>query len=270
MAFKVLVFLLAVAACSNGMRISPRNEYHWNRIVGGAIAPPGFAPFAVSLRSGLLIKSHFCGGSIISLNYVITAAHCVDAMWNGNSLTSSLEVLAGSNTLNGGGVKSSVSGNFTHPDWDTSEIKNDVGIFILTSSLVATDLIKPIALNAAIIGNNAPLTAVGWGLTRYPGISGSNELKYLETPAMGHDECTELRNEIAATYPGAYPDISMGEICTFHSRGQGTCQGDSGSALYNENGLVGIVSWGLPCARGAPDVFTRVSYYRDWILNVIN
>lgn len=79
---------------------------------------------------------------------------------------SSLEVLAGSNTLNGEGVKSSVNGNFTHPDWDTNEIKNDVGIFRLTNSLMVTDLIKPIAINAAIIGNNAPLTAVGWGLTR--------------------------------------------------------------------------------------------------------
>lgn len=41
---------------------------------------------------------------------------------------------------------------------------------------------------------------------------------------MGHQQCVALRDEIAATYPGEYPLISLGEICTFHSPGQGTCQ----------------------------------------------
>lgn len=61
-------------------------EFYFNRIVGGSVAPDGFAPFAVSLRSGIIIKSHFCGGSLISPDFVATAAHCVDAVWNGNSL----------------------------------------------------------------------------------------------------------------------------------------------------------------------------------------
>lgn len=42
-------------------------------------------------------------------------------------------------------------------------------------------------------------------------------------------------------------------------------QGDSGSPLVIGNELVGIVSWGIPCAVGFPDVHTRLAPYVDWI-----
>lgn len=42
-------------------------------------------------------------------------------------------------------------------------------------------------------------------------------------------------------------------------------QGDSGGPLVADNVQIGVVSWGTPCARGQPDVFTRVYNYIDWI-----
>lgn len=42
-------------------------------------------------------------------------------------------------------------------------------------------------------------------------------------------------------------------------------QGDSGGPLVYNNTQVGVVSWGTPCAKGKPDVFTRVYTYLDWI-----
>lgn len=47
-------------------------------------------------------------------------------------------------------------------------------------------------------------------------------------------------------------------------------QGDSGGPLVAENAQIGVVSWGRPCAKGVPDVFTRVYSYRDWINKHIN
>ena len=32
-----------------------------------------------------------------------------------------------------------------------------------------------------------------------------------------------------------------------------------------KNDVIGVVSWGLGCARGLPAVFTDVSKYNDWI-----
>jgi secreted trypsin-like serine protease len=50
--------------------------------------------------------------------------------------------------------------------------------------------------------------------------------------------------------------------------------GDSGSPLVTnaliEPYLIGIVSWGVPCSAGFPDVYTRIDYYHDWIDSVIN
>lgn len=48
--------------------------YPQARIVGGASASEGQFPHQISLRWG---SSHVCGGSIVSANYVVTAAHCV-------------------------------------------------------------------------------------------------------------------------------------------------------------------------------------------------
>jgi hypothetical protein len=49
------------------------------------------------------------------------------------------------------------------------------------------------------------------------------------------------------------------------------CMGDSGGPLVLEDGsLIAIVSWGVPCALGMPDIFTKVSEYKDWIDSVID
>merc|ERR1712013_213649 len=53
-----------------------------------------------------------------------------------------------------------------------------------------------------------------------------------------------------------------------------SCQGDSGGPfIAGEPGseeLIGIVSWGIGCARkGYPGVYTEVSYFVDWIMETM-
>lgn len=43
--------------------------------------------------------------------------------------------------------------------------------------------------------------------------------------------------------------------------------GDSGGPLVAGDNVIGIVSWGMACARGFPDVFARVSSHRPWIVS---
>lgn len=59
--------------------------------------------------------------------------------------------------------------------------------------------------------------------------------------------------------------VPESKICTNVGAGRGICQGDSGGPLTEDGELVGIVSWNIPCARGSPDGFERVAYFRDWI-----
>lgn len=62
--------------------------------------------------------------------------------------------------------------------------------------------------------------------------------------------------------------ITDASLCTYTTVGQGTCTGDSGGPLVYNNELVGIISWGVPCARGVPDVYTRISSVFSWVKTV--
>lgn len=57
-------------------------------------------------------------------------------------------------------------------------------------------------------------------------------------------------------------------LCAYSGKvGVGICKGDSGGPLISlsNSKLIGISSWGLPCAKGFPDGFTRISEFADWI-----
>lgn len=62
--------------------------------------------------------------------------------------------------------------------------------------------------------------------------------------------------------------LYVGSLCINVQRGQGACVGDSGGPLASDGRLIGVVSWGLPCAHGVPDVFTRLSTFAQWIQEV--
>lgn len=62
--------------------------------------------------------------------------------------------------------------------------------------------------------------------------------------------------------------VTDNALCTFKSKNHGFCFGDSGGPLVHNNTLIGAVSWMVPCGKGKPDVFMRVSTYVDWIVNV--
>ena len=68
---------------------------------------------------------------------------------------------------------------------------------------------------------------------------------------------------------------SATSVCAGYENGyRDSCSGDSGGPLVSiRNGvpvLVGVTSWGVRCAeKQKPGVYTRVTYYMDWITSVI-
>lgn len=65
--------------------------------------------------------------------------------------------------------------------------------------------------------------------------------------------------------------ITENHLCTYKAISQGFCKGDSGGPLIAERTgeLIGVVSLGMPCATGIPDVYTRVSSYVNWIKDIL-
>ena len=69
-----------------------------------------------------------------------------------------------------------------------------------------------------------------------------------------------------------YPSL---QLCAGGMSGKDSCQGDSGSGLFDATRgkkikvkLVGVVSWGTSkCGISKPGVYVKVVTYLDWILN---
>lgn len=104
---------------------------------------------------------------------------------------------------------------------------------------------------------------IGWGQNSLKGEL-SRQLKFLTAIAIDNGECQDAYLSTRYKF-----EIMNYQLCTLNREGQGTCRGDSGGPLviYGPQGplLVGITSWGLPCAMGLPDVFTRISAVYQWI-----
>ncbi|XP_017772800.1 PREDICTED: chymotrypsin-1-like [Nicrophorus vespilloides] len=246
--FKLLV-LVATASCTFA---APSSDLSW-RIVGGNKAPDGSFPYQISLRG--LFDSHSCGGSIINENWILTAAHCVEG-----SLAATLTVVVGSNKLNSGGVKYKISKAIYHENYDGYLIKNDVAVLKLAKPLEFNSDVQPIPLADSDIGGDADCVLSGWGTTSYPG-NVPNDLQYINLKTLTVEDCQQRQ---------APNEVFDSQVCTLTQKGEGACHGDSGGPLVSGGKQIGIVSWGRPCGIGYPDVFTRVSSFREWINKNIN
>ncbi|KAJ2946648.1 hypothetical protein O0L34_g12705 [Tuta absoluta] len=221
------------------------------RIVGGEDAPDGRVPYQVSLRS--IFNSHFCGGSILSKRFVLTAAHCTvgDSPLN-------IKVVVGTNSLLVGGDAYSVEEIIVHENYDGQLIMNDVSLLRLTEDIQFNQKVQPIGLPGNNTAGGAALLLSGWGRTSYPGVL-PTRLQMINLTALSVESCQQIYNGINPVFAS--------QICSLTRSGEGACHGDSGGPLVENNKVVGIVSWGMPCAVGFPDVYTRVYSFRDWILS---
>lgn len=88
------------------------------RIIGGDRAEAGQFPWQVSV---LIDDMYFCGGSLISENWVLTAGHCVE---DGSEWV----IRAGSLRPQSGGQSTSSSNGVLHQDYNPYSLENDIGV----------------------------------------------------------------------------------------------------------------------------------------------
>ncbi|KAE8742007.1 hypothetical protein FOCC_FOCC012448 [Frankliniella occidentalis] len=218
-----------------------------SRIVGGEDTSIQDAPYQVAINIG---GRFICGGSILSRKWILTAAKCIK-----NVEPSSITVRVGSNQLDSGGRVVAVSQTRVHEFYDATNNYNDIGLLALERNLNFTDAVKPVLLAGAnpTPGSNALLA--GWGSKAFPG-GLSRTLQTISLKTISLSECAAIHT------PGT---ISTGNLCTAGNERKGACLGDAGGALVSNGVQVGLVSWGIPCATGIPDVYSSISFYRSWI-----
>ncbi|CAK1540396.1 unnamed protein product [Leptosia nina] len=222
------------------------------RIVGGTNAADGEFPYQISLR--WYGQQHFCGGSIIASQWILTAAHC--------PITDKKDakVIAGTNSLKSGGDTYEIDQLIRHENYNSTSFANDIMLLKLTKEIKFGKKVATITLPSKNTPGSVELVASGWGYVdnnkKVP-----EKLQKITVKSLSVEQCqrSDLRR-LQRTNP-----ITGKQICTYRNNKSGLCQGDSGGPLANKNTLVGITSWGIPCAKGYPDIFTRVYSYVDWI-----
>jgi hypothetical protein len=137
------------------------------RIVNGAAAPEGSWPFVVSLRRSS-DDSHFCGGSVIAPNLILTAAHCVTKPGTAQKVAAeSLYVIAGQTRLDQGtGESLPVARVVVNPAYAASSLAADAALLVLKSRTTAPAIaLADEAFETSAVNANAWEWTAGWGST---------------------------------------------------------------------------------------------------------
>ncbi|XP_054553604.1 chymotrypsinogen B-like [Talpa occidentalis] len=228
------------------------------RIINGVGARPGSSPWHVSLESpsgGLL-----CGGSLISRNWVITAAHCpvmtsdwvVAGMFDRRAYGNKIQYLR-------------IAQIFKHPEYHHSTFYGDISLLKLATPADFHRLVSPIALPNVDdrFSVSSQCKIMGWGLTHPNETKKPDKLQEATVPLLTFEECKKHWG----------PQITYDMICV---GGNGVCSylGDVGGSLAcKKNGvwtLVGIILYGSKsCPTGRPMVALSVRNFQPWIKSMV-
>lgn len=218
-----------------------------------------------------------CGASLINSRYVVTAAHCIQAIprswkvigvrlgeWDLNQTTDCVEGDCADAPLD-----MAVEKIIVHEDYDPQSKAqyNDIALIRFTRDVNMTPFISPVCLpidsaerSRSIAGTKG--VAVGWGRTENNTSSNLKLKVELEFKDL---------NSCSTTYRSSGVALRETQMCAGGKKGQDTCSGDSGGPLLKQltssNYLYGIVSFGPnKCGtKGVPGVYTSVAKYIDWI-----
>ncbi|CAL7945081.1 unnamed protein product [Xylocopa violacea] len=223
------------------------------RIVGGREASIGEYPYQVSL---LYNNNLICGGSIISEDWVLTAAHCVYGL-----NPTQFRIRLSSSYYDKEGLLIDGIKTFAWPNkYNERTYDFDVALIKLPSPIQFSATVKSIKLAEpeTVVQSNERAVVTGWGRLTSNGPV-SSKLQTLTVPIIDQNECVKIFDN--------QRKVTNNMICAgILTGGQDTCRGDSGGPLVQNGVQIGIVSWGKGCGVPKyPGVYTRVSAVRSWI-----
>ena len=244
-------------------------------IIGGSFANPHEYPWIV----GILDKTGKCGGTIISKNLVITAAHCVSRIEE--TYNDELFIYMGHSDLASSYIrKEKVKSILIHPQYINTITYNDIALLRLSKDIEFNDFVFPIALpNEGIsVDYDKLMIAAGWGFS----LDLTNEINFFKNQSIlvkekqdfiiqrAVDPHNLMKLKMILSECTKELDNGVNEFCAAGRKQpiiQGTCNGDSGSPLMTKrNGRIEIVGIASKShCFGSNNVFVNVGRFTTWI-----
>jgi len=247
------LFVTTAAIETRNLRHNTAQRVLESRIINGVNAKADRYPYTVSLQAigvqsddSLSDPFHFCGGSLIAPDIVLSAAHCAEGFdygvpsiaVNPHNLVNPIQ---GSEVF---GLEDYVS----HPLYAT---KGDYDHDFMIIKLDGISSLPPLLVNAEgdspVVGSS--LVVMGWGTT--------DALEPIAADILQEVGVVAISNSACAAASSLYQNnITPDSLCALEAN-QGSCQGDSGGPLIiagpkedgSEDMQVGVVSWGVGCAE---------------------
>ena len=134
----------------------PHRAIRHNRIIGGQDTEVNEYPWQVKLVKDFCMSDGSCwlggcGGSIISVNHILTAAHCMFYPWGQPISSSDLTVVVGEHdTTDSERDERTISKYVNHPMYSYVSTPYDATILTLSSPLTFTNVAAPVCLPASV------------------------------------------------------------------------------------------------------------------------
>jgi secreted trypsin-like serine protease len=272
------------------------------RIIGGEPAQQDAWPWQVMIITSVSTKNGkkepvMCGGSLIGVRWVLTAAHCfANKQWDLDGFqpvaVAERSVTALAQYYADVDFKSwhRVAAPIVHPRFNQDTGENDIALVHLNEPARSQAVTALLTSNRELESPPVRAIVTGWGSMRdlqkiKPTESGffdlatqamvqpedvlPNRLMQAELPLVAIERCN-------GRYKGIDRIIDQRTLCAgLGEGGKDTCQGDSGGPMVVHTSRdrwiqIGIVSWGMGCAfKDYPGVYTRVSAFGDWIRSTV-
>uniref|UniRef100_A0A3Q0SBU0 Peptidase S1 domain-containing protein n=1 Tax=Amphilophus citrinellus TaxID=61819 RepID=A0A3Q0SBU0_AMPCI len=229
---------------------------HGGKIINGEKAPENSMKYMASVQNKK--GRHVCGGFLITEDYVVTAAHCNEAI-------PTHVVLGNHNLKKGNHEKIDIEKKIKHESYRDVEHGNDIMLLKLSTKAQLGSNIQIIQLPHADMNleENEVCQVAGWGSTG--NLISPDELRVVDVSVINPQSCKEQWSP--------WLHLPDNAICAGgYGTKKGFCQGDSGGPLVCKGIAVGIVSFNknFKCKYpDVPNVYMDISKYREWIDKIL-